>query len=387
MPSAICPVCREVHDIGPEGVCPHCGGELESFANSDAYLKEMAPKIVEERKVAGIEGLVGGLEAVIINTEQDHQRAAVKGLLRTTGHSFAGVFLDHSLRTAVPSHKSSADILVRSRQGGGGPFTAYNGALKTRHLPSTRLETFVFRCRDLERYVGIQRERGVQFVQEDLVHTGTHSFIQTVPSTFTGNSIGFVEWHSPAREWRPDGSDELDWAHEKPDAPHLANIGMLDHTATRVRARDRDAAIIEFMHLTDYTFQFAVYVKHLNSITNVARLLPDDFAMVFTSGISPFSDDHPSGPTEGFIKNYGTRVHHMAFATERIENTFDALKADGMGFLLELVGSPDEGLKQTFSEASPDTLLVNEYIHRYGDFDGFFSKSNVGLLTAATAKQ
>jgi hypothetical protein len=32
-------------------------------------------------------------------------------------------------------------------------------------------------------------------------------------------------------------------------------------------------------------------------------------------------------------------------------------------------------------------MLVTEYIHRYGDFDGFFTKSNVTLLTGATGRQ
>jgi 4-hydroxyphenylpyruvate dioxygenase-like putative hemolysin len=80
-------------------------------------------------------------------------------------------------------------------------------------------------------------------------------------------------------------------------------------------------------------------------------------------------------------------VHHIAFRTEEIEQTVSALKADGMSFLLDLAGSAEEGLKQIFSSPSEHTLLVNEYIHRYGDFDGFFTKSNVTLLTEATAKQ
>jgi len=80
-------------------------------------------------------------------------------------------------------------------------------------------------------------------------------------------------------------------------------------------------------------------------------------------------------------------VHHTAFRAENIEETFSALKKDGMEFLIDLVGSPDEGLRQTFSLASENTLLVNEYIHRYGDFDGFFTKSNITLLTGATDKQ
>ena len=66
---------------------------------------------------------------------------------------------------------------------------------------------------------------------------------------------------------------------------------------------------------------------------------------------------------------------------------FAGLAADGQEFLVDLVGSPDEGLKQTFSAMSPHTLLVNEYIHRFGDFAGFFTKSNVTLLTEATGTQ
>jgi len=93
--------------------------------------------------------------------------------------------------------------------------------------------------------------------------------------------------------------------------------------------------------------------------------------MVFTSGITQFTHDDDSGPTEKFIRNYGTRVHHMAFRTKDIEATVENLKQDGMAFLLDLVGSEEEGLKQIFSVPSNHTLIVNEYIHRYGDFDGF----------------
>ncbi len=100
-----------------------------------------------------------------------------------------------------------------------------------------------------------------------------------------------------------------------------------------------------------------------------------------------YKSEEESGPTEKFIHNYGTRVHHTAFRTENIEETFEAIKEDGMDFLIELVGSPEDGLKQTFTTASENTLLVNEYIHRYGDFDGFFTRSNVTKLTEATKKQ
>lgn len=179
----------------------------------------------------------------------------------------------------------------------------------------------------------------------------------------------------------------MEWVFEKPQLSHRDFIFELDHSATRVRAEDRDAAVLEFMELTDYTFDFAVYVESLNSITNVARLSEHDYAQVFTSGIKPFTSPEESGPTERFIYNYGLRVHHLAFRTEEIDRVFQALKDDGMEFLLELVGSREEGLKQTFSQMSPNTFLVNEYIHRFDGFDGFFTKSNVTMLTKATEQQ
>jgi len=208
-----------------------------------------------------------------------------------------------------------------------------------------------------------------------------------VPSKFTGNSLGFIQWTGEQGRYETSGSKPLHLDLKKQEHDHFKNIRWLDHAATGVKAHDRNSAIIEFMTLTNYNFDFAIYVKPLNSITGVARLSLKDFAMVFTSGISPYVSDDVSGPTEKFIHNYGTRVHHVAFQTEEIEDTYNALGKDGMKFLVELVGSHAEGLKQTFTEPSGNTLLVNEYIHRYGDFDGFFSKFNVTLLTEATGKQ
>ncbi|MBU7026624.1 MAG: hypothetical protein HXS48_06750 [Theionarchaea archaeon] len=356
---------------------------MYDFKNSDDYLKKEAPRVQEERKEAGLEGLVGGLDCVIINTEPERQKTAVTELLQYTGLEFEGAFQDAEYVTGVLKKRGS-DFLIRSRRREN-PFIEFNVFSKSQHVPNTRLEAFVFRTKDIEKYVSIQKERGVKFLT-DIIHTDTYSFVQTIPSLFTGNSLGFIEWHDKGNYFTSE-SEDLNWRIDKPNKDYLRNIKELDHTATRVKAHDRDAAIIEFMELTNYNFDFAIYVKVFNSITNVARLSLKEYAMVFTSGISPYVSDEESGPTEKFIHNYGTRVHHMAFHTENIEDTVACLKEDGMDFLIELVGSPEEGLKQTFSTASTNTLLVNEYIHRYGDFDGFFTRSNVTLLTGATDKQ
>ena len=225
------------------------------------------------------------------------------------------------------------------------------------------------------------------FLSEDVVETPNYLYVETRPSIYTGNSLGFIQWIEREGEYIAPISRPLDWTFAKPDLAHLDNISYLDHSAARVRAQDRDPAILEFMSLTSYKFEFAIYVESLNSITNVARLSLDDYAQVFTSGIKPFAGLDESGPTEKYIHNYGTRVHHIAFHTERIEETFRGLKNNGMDFLVDLVGSPEDGLRQTFSQPSPNTLLVHEYIQRYGGFDGFFTKSNVTELTRATDSQ
>ena len=360
---------------------------LADYRQSDAYLKEAVPRVVDERKRLGLAGLIGGLECVIITTERYNQQAAVAELLRYTGLELAEAFADRRFQTCVLKTPGSADFLLQVRRGPDNPFMPYNLFPKSEHLPGTRLETLVFRTRDIEEYVSIQRARGVRFLTDDILHTTNYSFIQTVPSRYTGNSLGFIQWHGSRGEYATTGSEDVDVPVTKPERPYLKNIRHLDHAATRLRARDRDKAIIEFMELTNYNFEFAIYVKLFNSITTVARLSKSDFAMVFTSGITEYHGEAESGPTEMFVHNYGPRVHHLAFQTERIEETYAALKEDGLAFLIELVGSPEEGLKQTFSVASASTLLVNEYIHRYGDFEGFFTKSNVTLLTGATTGQ
>lgn len=394
MTKLICAKCMKVHDSTDSTNCPHCQASDEfmyDFKNSDTFLKKEVSRIIKERKELGLDGSVQGLDSVIINTEAHLQVPAANELIRSTGLTYDEAFEDDNYKTIVLTHPDSASFLIRSRKQKmkheNNPFFKFNIRPKSEHVPNTRLETFVFNTPDLKKYVRIQKSRGVNFLTADIIKGNQFSFIQTIPSKYTGNSLGFIQWHSDKKSYQSNSAESLHIPLKKPNKSFLQNIKQLDHTATRVRAADRDNAIIEFMELTNYNFDFAIYVKLFNSITNVARLSSKDFAMVFTSGVVPYKNDEESGPTEKFIHNYGTRVHHMAFHTENIEETFSQLKQNKMEFLINLVGSETDGLKQTFTQPSPSTLLVNEYIHRYGDFDGFFTKSNVTKLTEATDKQ
>lgn len=359
---------------------------MADFMNNDEALLARVQDIRDKRAAAGLDGLSGGLETVVINVETEDLEAAATELARYSGLEFAGAFEDDHRNHCLLTLDGCADFLITSRKNGENPFLPYNKGPKSAHKPNARLESFWFKCPDVRSYRDIQLGRGVEFAG-DVQETDAYLFVETKPSRYTGNSLGFIQWKDQEGSYAHSGTQKLPISIAKPDLPHLRNIFELDHTATRVHAQERDAAICEFMELTSYDFKFAVYVDSLNSITNVARLSKDDYAQVFTSGIKPFDSLESSGPTEAFIHNYGLRLHHLAFRAEDIETTFQALKDDGMDFLVELVGGLDEGLHQTFSQSSRYTFLVNEYIQRYGDFEGFFTKSNVTALTKATEKQ
>ena len=361
-------------------------GRRRLMVNDDGALLKQVDRVLGERAEAGLDGLVGDLQCIVVNTEPGLLQDAAREFLQFTGHDLVSAAESTDLQHCLLRRPGSADVLLTARMSDTSLFPSCQTP-RCMHLPHARLETFIFATPDLARYVEIQKRRKVTFMTADTIETDTYRYIQTTPSVLTGNAVGLIEWKSGTRSYGRPGDRPLAWDLAKPNTGYQRHIRQLDHAATRVRAEDRDPAILEFMALTNYTFSFAIHVPKLNSITNVARLPDATFAMVFTSGEHPYIGDDESGPTERFVHYYGPRVHHLAFHTEEIEETFAGLKRDGMDFLVDLVGSPQEGLRQTFSQMSPTTLLVNEYIHRYGDFDGFFTQDNVAALTEATGRQ
>ena len=61
----------------------------------------------------------------------------------------------------------------------------------------------------------------------------------------------------------------------------------------------------------------------------------------------------------------------------------DSIAKQGKKFLLDVIGSREEGIKQIFSSASEHSSLMIEYMQRFGNFDGFFTRQNVAELTQA----
>jgi hypothetical protein len=173
----------------------------------------------------------------------------------------------------------------------------------------------------------------------------------------------------------------------------------IDHLATRVYCQNREAAILEWLSLSSYYYWGSYDIKDQNSSTNVTKSVHHSSerfspAKVFTANNTPYFVNHleqlPS-PTETFVRNYGPRLHQIALGVrdgetaerENIDHVVGQIAAQGRDFLLDVIGSREQGLKQIFSSASEHSSLIIEYVQRFGDFDGFFAKENVAGLTHA----
>ncbi|MDD1697913.1 MAG: hypothetical protein LUQ36_06090, partial [Methanoregula sp.] len=137
---------------------------LGNMSDQERELEERTALALDIRRDAGLEGLVGNLDAVIVATEPDHLVPAVYELLRYTGFSCVEAFFEQDFQSYVLSVPDSASMIVRSRDTVENPFIELNRARMTGSLPNTRLETFVFDAKNLQDYVAIQKARGVEFL-------------------------------------------------------------------------------------------------------------------------------------------------------------------------------------------------------------------------------
>ena len=128
----------------------------------------------------------------------------------------------------------------------------------------------------------------------------------------------------------------------------------LDHMATRILAGDREGAILEYLTMVPYYFWGAYNIVEMNSSTNVTRHpdIDDDKkspARVFTANNTPAfanSFENLPMPTEDFVRNFGRRMHHMAYAVQdghvvdekNVDYVVRQLGEMGTPFLAHVVG-------------------------------------------------
>ncbi len=93
-------------DVVPEN-------NLKDLQRSDESLRQDVSQVLAKRKRLGLDGLVSGLQAVIINIEPQMQQAAVAELLRYSGLEFQNAFQDTDYRTCVLKAADKLQLRLR----------------------------------------------------------------------------------------------------------------------------------------------------------------------------------------------------------------------------------------------------------------------------------
>ncbi|NHJ84649.1 MAG: hypothetical protein FK734_04260 [Asgard group archaeon] len=158
-------------------------------------------------------------------------------------------------------------------------------------------------------------------------------------------------------------------------------ILYLDHIAYRVKKGEREKLMVELMNTTPYKFYKSFKVVSSNATTTCIKLGDTLPVVVISEGLT---DD---SIVEKYCQKYGSRIHHLAYLVKDIDKVVEIQKSRGVKFTTEnIIGSEEEGIKQIFTLPTETSNHIIEYIQRFGDFDGFFTPSNIAGLMNSTEK-
>ena len=382
------------------------------------WFDDFVVKLLQDRDRIGLSGMIRQIDALMITVEPGCSVAYVSELALMTPYHYLVTLASESHWTHILRiDMNSPDILVREVRDPNlhGIFRSLNEVYPIgAHKPNSRYMGEIFRVTNVHDVVEMQKSREVRFFNQDQIRKlelpGNMAIVK--PSPYTHNIVGY--WERPQQDIRFYAlgnsmiRDEVNRGYLQAKKIQKS-LGLdklilpIDHLATRVYSQNREVAILEYLTLSSYYYWGAYNIEDQNSSTNVTKSIhhgDESFspAKVFTAANHPYFVNHLVGtasPTENFVRNYGPRLHHVALSVAdgetqgkaNIDYVVEAIKANGKDFLLDVIGSREEGLKQIFSSASEHSSLIVEYVQRFDDFDGFFTKQNVAELTRAAGAE
>lgn len=388
--------------------------ERHGDKQNSPFFEEYLKRLLEERDRLGLTDMIHEIDAMMIAVDPGHGVGYVGELcLMTPYHYLVTLESENHYTHVLRVNMDYPDLLVREVKNANarGIFRSLNelfpiGAIK----PNSRYMGEILRVSNRHSVVELQKSREFRFFSPDEIRRLElpGNLAVSKPSPYTHNIVCYME-----REPEDIRVYSLGLSSIRPDIQdvYLASKGLqeslglhelilpIDHLATRVYSQNREVAILEWLSWSSYFYWGSFDIKDQNSSTNVTKSVHFESelrspAKVFTANNTPYFVNHLDGlpsPTENFVRNYGPRLHHIALAVrdgetsnqENIDYVVGQIAAQGKKFLLDVIGSKDEGLKQIFSSASEHSSLIIEYVQRYGDFEGFFTKQNVAELTHA----
>lgn len=385
---------------------------------NSAFFEEYLPKIYERRAATGIEDLVGTMAGVLIQVQHGDAIAylaelAVMGPYRlidtrlTETHKLFLLQSDPAFPRLIVIEPLSATYEDKA--------TRFNRLYPlAAKKPNARYIGEIYRSQDNAAVRDALEAQSIRFVYAEDTTTpvyATDHLLFTFLSDYTYNRVGYVDvdlddldavGFTEGFSLSAVEQEMLDKAAQlQADHGISERVKGLDHMATRILAADREDAILEYLTMVPNYFWGAYNINEMNSSTNVTRSprVDDDKvspARVFTANNTPSFVNSFEGlpmPTEDFVRNFGRRMHHMAYEVvdgevegrKNVDYVVGQLAEMGTPFLADIVGEckDDPNLKQIFSKSSPYSLLITEYVERCHGYEGFFTRDNVAALTEA----
>ncbi len=378
------------------------------------FFEEYLVRLLEERDQSGLTDMVHEIDAIMITVDPGHSIRYIGELaLMTPYHYLVTLESEDHWTHVLRVDMNSPDILVREVKDVSikGIFRSLNEVYPIgMRKPNSRYMGEVLRVTNLHDVVECQKQRGFRFFSQDQVRKLQlpGNMAVSKPSPYTHNIVAYMErpvdqirtYALGVSSIRNDVQEVYLAAKARQEELEINDlIQPIDHLATRIYSQNREVALLEWLSLSSYYYWGSYDIHDQNSSTNVtksAHYSSEMFspAKVFTANNTPYFVNHleqlPS-PTETFVRNYGPRLHHIALSVcdgerydmENIDFVVKQIASQGRDFLLDVIGSKDDGLKQIFSSASEHSSLIVEYVQRFGDFNGFFTKHNVAELTRA----
>jgi len=381
---------------------------------SSLFFNEYLGKLLEERDSLGLSNMIQEIDAMMLTVDPGKSVEYIEELCLMSPYEYLVTLESDSHWTHILRIDLNApDLLVREvkHEGIRGIFRSLNEVYPIgSNKPHSRYIGEILRVSDLREVVKLQQGRGFSFFsQEETSKLELPANLAiSKPSPYTHNIVAYMERRPEELRVYALGTSSINAVAQqacenaKCRQKELGISGLIlpvDHLATRIYSQNREVAILEWLSLSSYYYWGSFDIIDQNSSTNVTKSIHylDELrspAKVFTANNTPYFVNHfkifPS-PTENFVRNYGPRLHHIALAVkdgsqngvENIDFVVDAIREQGKSFLLDIIGSKVEGLKQIFSSASEHSSLIIEYVQRYSGFQGFFNADNVAELTHA----
>lgn len=385
------------------------------------YFNEYKMKIFERRIASGLEELYGDMCAVVVQVQTGDAIAYLKELYSMTPYRYDKSYISdtHKVYCLVNTMNSPVFIVLEPLDPNfKDDITRLNKMYpNARDKFNARYVGEIYQCKDKDETRNLLISQDFNFHNSSITENKFYcsKYIHfTRLSDFTYNSVGYTDstiydfdsLELGQRFYLTKEQEKLlqDAESASEDNGTKGLIKGIDHMATRILAGEREDAILEFLCLSNYYFWGAYNISDMNSSTNVNRTPHGQDvkspAKVFTANNTPFmvnSFKNLPMPTETFVRNYGRRMHHIAYEVidgdhsagkKNIDYVIDTLRdKEHVAFLAQVFGActdaPD--LKQIFSKHSIYSLLITEYVERCHGFDGFFTKENVAALTEAAS--